>query len=315
MSSPTGHRRTSPCPSAADQPRPIVRVDNPRLWSTTDPYLYTRADRGRTGPARRSIPARATFGSAGWRSARRRVSRSTGSRSSCTGVDLHNDEGALGSVDNYDAMWRQMSKLKAMGVNAFRTSHNPPSPEMIDICQRLGIVMMVEAFDAWDVGKLSQDYHLYFNQWSDSDITEMVNAAKNSPAVIMWSIGNEIPDLTSAAGPSDRAAADRRRQVDRHHPPGRRGLGQVPQRPASRARRPTRCCRTSTVSASTTTRRRRSTACTRSTRPSSSSSRSRPRRPRRAAYYQDPGQLNTGQNFTPGKYGSPPTTTTWRRGR
>ncbi len=67
------------------------------------------------------------------------------------GVDLHNDEGALGSVDNYDALWRQMSALKAGGVNAFRTSHNPPSPEMIDVCQRLGIVMMVEAFDAWDV--------------------------------------------------------------------------------------------------------------------------------------------------------------------
>ena len=66
------------------------------------------------------------------------------------GVDLHNDEGALGSVDNYDALWREMSILKAMGVNAFRTSHNPPSPELIDVCQRLGIVMMVEAFDAWD---------------------------------------------------------------------------------------------------------------------------------------------------------------------
>src|SRR2546421_238606 len=102
-------------------------------------------------------------------------------------------EGALGSVDNYDALWRQMSILKRMGVNAFRTSHNPPSPEMIDVCQRLGIVMMVEAFDAWDRGKVSQDYHLYFNQWSDYDIKEMVNEAKNSPAVIMWSIGNEIP--------------------------------------------------------------------------------------------------------------------------
>ncbi len=118
------------------------------------------------------------------------------------GVDLHNDEGALGSVNNYDALWRQMSALKAMGVNAFRTSHNPPSPEMIDVCQKLGIVMMVEAFDAWDVGKLSEDYHLYFNQWSDYDIKEMVNEAKNSPAVIMWSIGNEIPGLDLAAGPA-----------------------------------------------------------------------------------------------------------------
>ena len=91
-----------------------------------------------------------------------------------------------------------MSILKSMGVNAFRTSHNPPSPEMIDVCQRLGIVMMVEAFDAWNQQKLSQDYHLYFNQWSDYDIKEMVNEAKNSPAVIMWSIGNEIPGWGTA---------------------------------------------------------------------------------------------------------------------
>src|SRR3979409_661701 len=92
-----------------------------------------------------------------------------------------------------------MSILKSEGVNAFRTSHNPPSPEMIDVCQRLGIVMMVEAFDAWSQGKVANDYHLYFNQRSDTDIGEMVNEAKNSPAVIMWSIGNEIPGWFSAA--------------------------------------------------------------------------------------------------------------------
>jgi beta-galactosidase len=102
-------------------------------------------------------------------------------------------------VDNYDALWRQMSILKNEGVNAFRTSHNPPSPEMVDVCQRLGIVMMVEAFDAWGTGKVANDYHLDFNQWSDTDISEMVNASKNSPAVIMWSIGNEIPGWTAAS--------------------------------------------------------------------------------------------------------------------
>jgi beta-galactosidase len=85
-----------------------------------------------------------------------------------------------------------------MGVNAFRTSHNPPSPEMIEVCQELGIVMMVEAFDTWRTPKRQFDYGRFFDANSDSDMAEMVNAAKNSPAVVLWSIGNEIPDSTSA---------------------------------------------------------------------------------------------------------------------
>ena len=217
------------------------------------------------------------------------------------GVDLHNDEGALGSVDNYDALWRQMSELKAMGVNAFRTSHNPPSPEMIDVCQRLGIVMMVEAFDAWDIGKLSQDYHLYFNQWSDYDIKEMVNEAKNSPAVIMWSIGNEIPDFTSPqALPIEQrliadiksidstrpvvAGSDRYRSVPAPGSVADRmlqnldGLGlnydTAKTMDGLHAQYPTKFFFESESSSETSTR----------------------------GYYQDPEQLNTGQNFTPGKY-------------
>jgi beta-galactosidase len=175
-----------------------VRLDHPHLWSTADPYLYTLhtellanqhvVDSYDTTFGVRWLtldPVHGVF--------------VNGQHIKLQGVDLHNDQGALGSADNYDALWRQMSILKSEGVNAFRTSHNPPSPEMIDVCQRLGIVMMVEAFDAWDRQKLPFDYHLYFNQWSDSDIAEMVNEAKNSPAVIMWSIGNEIPGWFSTS--------------------------------------------------------------------------------------------------------------------
>jgi Glycosyl hydrolases family 2, TIM barrel domain len=91
-----------------------------------------------------------------------------------------------------------MKIMKSMGVNAFRTSHNPPSPEMVEVCQELGIVMMVEAFDTWRTPKRQYDYGRFFDANSDSDIAEMVNAAKNSPAVVLSSIGNEIPDSTSA---------------------------------------------------------------------------------------------------------------------
>ncbi len=169
-----------------------LRVEHPRLWSTTHPYLYTLETRV-TRRGRTVDTTSTTFGIRWLVFDPNHGISLNGQHLKIYGVDLHNDEGALGSVDNYDALYRQMSILKSMGVNAFRTSHNPPSPEMIDVCQRLGIVMMVEAFDAWNQQKLSQDYHLYFNQWSDYDIKEMVNEAKNSPAVIMWSIGNEIP--------------------------------------------------------------------------------------------------------------------------
>ncbi len=114
------------------------------------------------------------------------------------GVDLHHDEGALGAAVNKDALMRQMTTMKSMGVNALRTSHNPPSPEMVEVCQELGIVMMVEAFDTWRTPKRQYDYGRFFDANSDADIAEMVDASKNSPAVVLWSIGNEIPDSTSA---------------------------------------------------------------------------------------------------------------------
>ncbi len=276
-----------------------LRLAHPNLWSTTNPYLYrlrTQVIRGH----RIVDSGTVTFG-VRWLVFDPNGGVSLNGRHlKLQGVDLHNDEGALGSVDNYDAMWRQMSALKAMGVNAFRTSHNPPSPELIDICQRLGIVMMVEAFDAWDVGKLSADYHLYFNQWSDYDIEEMVNEAKNSPAVIMWSIGNEIPDWTSPqALPIEQRLIADIRSIDTTRPvvAGSDRYRSVPN-PGSVADQmlrnldglgvnydtakaidglhgqyPTKFFFASESSSETSTR----------------------------GYYQDPSLLNTGQNFTPGK--------------
>jgi beta-galactosidase len=178
-----------------------LRLAHPHLWSTTDPYLYTLHTEV---VAHHRVVDRydTTFGVRWVVFDVNKGMFLNGHYLKLQGVDLHNDQGALGSVDNYDALWRQMSILKGEGVNAFRASHNPPSPEMLDVCQRLGIVVMDEAFDTWNVsgrGKLANDYHLYFDQWSDSDIAEMVNAAKNSPAVIMWSIGNEIPGWTTSA--------------------------------------------------------------------------------------------------------------------
>ncbi len=150
-----------------------IKLTDPHLWSTTDPYLYTL--RTQVVQHHQVIDTYdTTFGVRWLRFDPANGVFLNGQHLKLQGVDLHNDQGALGSVNNYDALWRQMSILKSEGVNSFRTSHNPPSPEMIDVCQRLGIVMMVEAFDAWDRQKLSNDYHLYFNDWSDRDIAEMV---------------------------------------------------------------------------------------------------------------------------------------------
>ncbi|MYW62745.1 DUF4982 domain-containing protein [Streptomyces sp. SID8379] len=116
------------------------------------------------------------------------------------GVDLHHDLGALGAAVHPDAVRRQLTIMKSMGVNALRTSHNPPAPEVIEACEDLGIIMLVEAFDCWRTGKNTYDYGRFFDAHSDDDIAEMVRAARNSPAVLMWSIGNEIPDSTRTEG-------------------------------------------------------------------------------------------------------------------
>ena len=177
-----------------------VKVPNPELWSTGRPSLYSlRTDLTVGGAVVDSTTTEFgiryfSFDPAGGFSL-------NGQSMKIQGVDLHATEGAVGSAVRYDAIARQMELMKSMGVNALRTAHNPPAPELIQICEQLGIVMMVEAFDCWLHGKLAYDYHLYFAQWSDSDIKEMVNAAKNSPAVVLWSIGNETPDTYMTDGP------------------------------------------------------------------------------------------------------------------
>jgi len=117
-----------------------------------------------------------------------------GRRVKLQGVNLHHDLGALGAAVNGDEIVRRLRIMKGMGVNAVRTSHNPPAPELVEACEQLGIVLMVEAFDVWNVGKTPYDYARFFPADADADITEMVRSFRNSPAVIMWSIGNEIPN-------------------------------------------------------------------------------------------------------------------------
>ncbi|TQJ91901.1 glycoside hydrolase family 2 TIM barrel-domain containing protein [Streptomyces sp. SLBN-31] len=177
-----------------------LTVPKPLLWDFATPeHRYTLATELRVGG--RPVDTRdTTFGIRDFRFDPDEGFSLNGTPAKVKGVDLHHDQGALGAAVSIDAVRRQMTIMKSMGVNAFRTSHNPPSPQMIQVCEELGIVMMVEAFDCWRTGKTKYDYGRFFDEWCEKDATEMVLAARNSPAVVLWSIGNEIPDSTSTAG-------------------------------------------------------------------------------------------------------------------
>jgi len=110
------------------------------------------------------------------------------------GVCNHHDLGALGAAFNLRAAERQLEILKEMGCNAIRTSHNPPAPELLDLCDRMGFLVEDEAFDAWRIGKKPLDYNKIFNAWHAEDLKALVRRDRNHPSVILWSIGNEVPD-------------------------------------------------------------------------------------------------------------------------
>ncbi|HZB31937.1 MAG TPA: glycoside hydrolase family 2 TIM barrel-domain containing protein [Streptosporangiaceae bacterium] len=280
-----------------------IRLPDPHLWSTDDPYLYTLRTDVRAG-GRTVDTTTTTFGVRWFKFDPDDGFSLNGQTMKLKGVDLHHDMGALGSAVNRDALVRQMKIMKSMGVNAFRTSHNPPAPELIDVCQRLGIVMMVEAFDTWRTPKVRFDYGRFFDANSDADVKEMVHAAKNSPAVVLWSIGNEIPDSTNAAVgvPMARRLIADVKSIDTTRPivmgsdkyrtvpaPGSAqdqilslldGMGlnynTAGSVDALHARYPTKFFFESESSSEESTR----------------------------GVYQDPDQLNTGENYTPGKRGT-----------
>ncbi len=116
------------------------------------------------------------------------------------GVCMHHDLGALGAAFNEVAAERQLRIMKEMGVNAIRTSHNPPAPELVSLCDRMGLMMQLELTDTWQKGKRKNDYNILFDDWNEADMRSMVRHYRNHPSVIMWSIGNEVPDQMTDQG-------------------------------------------------------------------------------------------------------------------
>jgi len=126
-----------------------------------------------------------------------------GKRVQLNGVCNHHDLGALGTAFNTRAAQRQLEILKEMGVNALRTAHNPPAPELLDLCDAMGILVMDEAYDSWKKPKVKNGYGSLFDDWSEQDLRALVRRDRNHPSVVMWSIGNEVKELKDAvAGPA-----------------------------------------------------------------------------------------------------------------
>jgi len=168
-------------------------VKSAKLWSPAAPYLY-HAEVELVVAGEVVDAASETFGIRKIEVDAEHGFRLNGEVLKLKGGCLHHDNGPLGAAAIDRAEERRVELVKAAGFNAIRTSHNPPSPAFLDACDRLGLLVVDEAFDCWAKGKNPEDYHRFFAAWSDRDLAAMVRRDRNHPCVVMWSIGNEIPD-------------------------------------------------------------------------------------------------------------------------
>ena len=175
-----------------------ARVADPQLWSLDNPALYSvvtdvavggkTVDTYQTTTGIRTIEFTADKGFF-----------LNGEQVKINGVCMHHDLGALGAAVNTRAIRRQLEILQEMGVNAYRASHNPPAPEVLALCDSMGILVMDEAFDMWRKRKTERDYARFFDEWHERDLTDLVTRDRNHPSIIMWSIGNEVLEQWSDA--------------------------------------------------------------------------------------------------------------------
>lgn len=169
----------------------IIKVNKPNLWSVESPNLYTAVSKIFIGKTQKD-EYKTVFGFRTIRFDKNKGFFLNGKSLKFKGVCLHHDLGPIGAAVNYRATERQLVIMKEMGVNAIRTSHNPPSLELLKICDSIGLMVQVEAFDEWKNGKNANGYGEFFDEWAEKDLTAMIKRDRNHPSVIMWSIGNEV---------------------------------------------------------------------------------------------------------------------------
>lgn len=168
-------------------------VRNPTFWSPDNPYLYKAVTQLKLN-GRVFDRYETAFGVRYFNFDINKGFFLNGKSLKILGVCNHHDLGALGAAVNTRALERQLEMLKEMGINAIRTSHNPPAPELLDLADRMGFIVMDEAFDIWKKEKTKFDYHLDWDEWHKRDLEDMVLRDRNHPSVMIWSIGNEVAE-------------------------------------------------------------------------------------------------------------------------
>jgi len=175
-----------------------LAVKDARLWLVDDPYLYTLLSEV-VGNGAVVDSERTPFGIRSFSMDAQNGFRLNGVPMKLKGGCVHHDNGLLGAASYDRAEERKIELMKAAGYNAIRCAHNPPAPAMLDACDRLGMLVIDETFDCWRMGKNPNDYHLYFEDWWQRDTEAMGPRDRNHPSIIIWSIGNEVPERTGVS--------------------------------------------------------------------------------------------------------------------
>lgn len=185
---------TSDVEVLSDAPKEVeqeILLKNPNLWSVDTPYLY-QVKNIVTKDGKIVDTYYTPFGIRTFRFDAQKGFILNGEQVKINGVCMHHDLGCLGAAVNTRAIERQLEILKEMGCNGIRCSHNPPAPELLDLCDRMGFIVMDETFDMWRKKKTRHDYSRYFNEWHERDLTDLIVRDRNHPSIFMWSIGNEV---------------------------------------------------------------------------------------------------------------------------
>lgn len=174
-------------------------VEQPKLWSPETPVLYKAVSKIYAGDTLLDTYT-TRFGIRTIEYVPDKGFYLNGKRRKFQGVCNHHDLGPLGAAVNVAALRHQLTLLKDMGCDAIRTSHNMPAPELVELCDEMGFMMMLEPFDEWDIAKCDNGYHRFFSEWAEKDMVNMLRQYRNNPCVVMWSIGNEVPTQWSPEG-------------------------------------------------------------------------------------------------------------------
>ena len=175
-------------------------INNPMLWDTDNPHLYKAVSKLYVA-GKLVDEYTSSFGIRSIEIIQGKGFLLNGKSIKFKGVCNHHDLGPLGSAVNEAAIRRQVRIMKEMGANAIRTSHNMPAPELVQACDELGMMLMAETFDEWKQPKMKNGYHKYFDDWAEKDVVNLIQHYRNNPSIVMWCIGNEVPDQGTPHGP------------------------------------------------------------------------------------------------------------------